>query len=248
MSKIELHCVNAYDYIKNIPSKSIDCIITDPPYDVSISGGGSVNNKLKLNKSLKDLTDNNIDSGYDFSINKEFVRVMKDINIYIWCNKKQIMDYFNYYVNQLNCKFEIITWHKTNALPTYSNKYVSDTEYCLFFHRGSVSVHPERYEDALTYFLSPLNVRDKKIFNHPTIKPVELIDKFVKNSTRENDIILDPFMGSGTTGVSCKRLNRNFIGLEINGEHYITASERIGVDTENINLIQLKGKYKKSLI
>jgi len=249
LKNINLVCADAYEYIKTIPNKSIDCIITDPPYDVSISGGGSVNNALKLNKSLNQLTKSKIDCGYDFEINKQFVRVMKDINIYIWCNKKQIISYFNYYVNQLDCKYEILCWHKTNALPTYSNKYVSDTEYCLFFHRGSVSVHPEKYEDALTYFFSPLNVRDKKEFKHPTIKPVEIIDKFIKNSTEEGDVILDPFMGSGTTGVSAKRLNRRFIGIDNNPEWYNVAVDRIDIENKQYApQQQIFGKRKVSLI
>lgn len=79
----DLRLGDCYSLLKQIPPHSIDCIITDPPYDVSISGGGTINNVKKLNKSLNDLSDVNIDNGYDFSINNEFIRVMKQINIYI---------------------------------------------------------------------------------------------------------------------------------------------------------------------
>ena len=127
---------------------------------------------------------------------------------------------------KLKCKFDIICWHKTNALPTYSNKYLSDTEYCLHFKKGA-SVHPESYEDAKTYYIAPINHKDKKEYNHPTIKPLDLIEKFVRNSTKKDDLILDPFMGSGTTGVACKKSNRDFIGIEFNKEYYNIAKERI---------------------
>lgn len=238
---IDLRLGDCTQVLKQIPSSSIDCIITDPPYDVSISGGGTVNNVKKLNKSLSDLSAANIDSGYDIiTLNKEFIRVMKQINIYIWCNKKQIKDYFNLYVNEYNCKFEIICWHKTNALPTYSNKYLSDTEYCLYFHKGG-EVHPGCYEDAKTYYLSPINIADKKLYGHPTIKPLDIIEKFVRNSTNKGDVILDPFMGSGTTGLACKNNDRNFIGIEINEQYFTVAQKRIG-ETSTITLKNKSGK------
>ncbi len=76
-------------------------------------------------------------------------------------------------------------------------------------------------------YTQPLNTKDKKLFKHPTIKPLNIIENLVLNSSKENDIILDPFMGSGTTGVACKKHNRKFIGIEINKEFYDIAVDRI---------------------
>ena len=210
----------------------VDAIITDPPYDISATnGGGSVNNVKKLNKSLKDLTDLNITEGYDIvSFGEKAIKLMKDINIYLWCNKVQIPDYFNFWVNQHKCKFDILCWHKTNALPTYSNKYLSDTEYLLYFRKGKGNCFPQSYEDAKTFYIAPINHKDKKIYKHPTIKPLDITEKIIRNSTRENQTVLDPFMGSGTTGVACKRLNRNFIGIELDLNYYMIAQERINAD------------------
>ena len=135
---IELWRGDCLELMKGLPDGSVDLIVTDPPYDVNTVGeGGSVNRVLKLNKRLSQLDDNCISSGYDIrSCGAEFNRVMKSMNLYVWCNKKQIPDYFNFYVNELKCKFDIICWHKTNPMPTYSNKYLTDTEYCLYFRRG----------------------------------------------------------------------------------------------------------------
>lgn len=216
------------EILKTLPDKSVDLVVTDPPYEVSASGGGGIcNNVMHLNKSLKSLSDLEIDNGYDFeSINNELVRVMKNINAYFWCNKIQIPKYFDFYVNKLGCKFDILRWEKTNPLPTYSNKYLTDTEFCLYFRKGGYC-QPQSYEDAKTYFVAPINAKDKKLWKHPTIKPIEIIERLVKNSSKENDTILDCFMGSGTTGVACKELNRNFIGIEINKEYFDIAKERI---------------------
>lgn len=215
--------------MKKIPDHSIDLIATDPPYLISATnGGGTINNVKKLNKSLADLKTVDITQGYDIELfGEEFIRVMKEINIYFWCNKVQIPDYFNFYVNKHKCKFDILCWHKTNALPTYSNKYLSDTEYLLYFRKGSGKCFPESYEDAKTFYIAPINHKDKKEFGHPTIKPLDITEKIIRNSTREGQLVLDPFMGSGTTGVAALNNNRNFIGIELDEGYFNIAKNRI---------------------
>ena len=226
---IDLRCGDCLEIMKDIPDKSIDLIVTDPPYDVSVTGGGGTINKVKkLNKSLEDLVEANITNGYDIEIlGEEFMRVMKEPNIYLWCNKIQIPEYFKFYVDKHKCKFDIICWHKTNALPTYSNKYLSDTEYLLYFRKGKGKCFPKSYEDAKTYYIAPINHKDKEKYKHPTIKPLDITRKLIKNSSNENDVVLDPFMGSGTTGVSCKELHRNFIGIELDQKYFEIAKKRI---------------------
>lgn len=226
---IDLRQGDCLELMKDIPDKTIDLIVTDPPYNVSATNdGGTINKVKKLNKSLKDLVETNITNGYDIeTLGEEFMRVMKEPNIYLWCNKTQIPEYFKFYVEKYKCKFDILCWHKNNALPTYSNKYLSDTEYLLYFRKGKGKCFPKSYEDAKTYYIAPINHKDKKKYKHPTIKPLDITEKVIKNSSKENDIILDPFMGSGTTGVACKQLNRNFIGIELLEEYYNIAKERI---------------------
>lgn len=209
--------------------KIVDLVVTDPPYDISeINGGGTVNTLKKLNQSLEDLNQSGLRESYDIrAFGERLFKLQKDINAYFWCNKKQIPEYLSYYVLEKGCKFDIINWHKTNALPTYSNKYLSDTEYCLYFRKGKGHCFPEGYEDAKTYWLEPINHKDKKEFGHPTIKPLEFIKKLIRNSSKEGEIVFDPFMGSGTTGVACKELNRKFIGGDLDPKWCRLAKERI---------------------
>lgn len=235
---ISLYNNDCLKILKDIPSDSIDLVVTDPPYEVSSDGGGICNKVMHLSKSLQSLVDLNIDNGYDFeNVNKELVRVMRNINAYFWCNKLQIPRYFNFYVNELGCKFEIIRWEKTNPLPTYHNKYLTDTEFCLYFRKGGYC-SPSSYEDAKTYFVAPINAKDKKLWKHPTIKPLEIIERLVRNSSKPGETVLDPFMGSGTTGVACKNLDRNFIGCEISKEYFGIAQDRINTpeDKEQLEL------------
>lgn len=228
------------ELLKGIPDESIDLIATDPPYLVSSTNvGGTINNIKKLNKSLSDLKKNiDITQGYNIELyGEQFIRVMKQINIYLWCNKAQIPEYFDFYVKKHKCKFDIICWHKTNALPTYSNKYLSDTEYMLYFRKGSGKCFPQSYEDGKTFYIAPINHKDKKLYGHPTIKPLDITEKIIRNSTREGQLVLDPFMGSGTTGVACVNMDRKFIGIEIDKEYFDIAQKRINE--------AIKNKYNK---
>lgn len=227
--QVNLYNGDCLEVLKNIPDDSVDLIATDPPYLISTTnGGGTINNVKKLNQSLKDLTVVDITKGYDIELfGKEFVRVMREINIYLWCNKAQILDYFDFYVKKHKCKFDIICWHKTNALPTYSNKYLSDTEYLLYFRKGKGKCFPESYDDAKTFYIAPINHGDKKRYGHPTIKPVDITEKIIRNSSKPGQKVLDPFMGSGTTGVASVNTNRDFIGIELDEGYFKIAENRI---------------------
>lgn len=77
------------------------------------------------------------------------------------------------------------------------------------------------------YYITPTNKEDKKLYKHPTIKPLNIIKNLIINSSQENDTVLDCFMGSGTTGVACKELNRNFIGIELDENYFNISKERI---------------------
>lgn len=86
---------------------------------------------------------------------------------------------------------------------------------------------PKNYESAKTVYYQPINIKDKTLYMHPTIKPLNIIENLIENSSRENEVILDPFMGSGTTGVACKLHKRSFIGFELEKQFFEIAEKRI---------------------
>lgn len=220
-------CLNVMDNLIAEGVK-VDAIVTDPPYNITNTNAGNKKDlQSELTAAFKCLEQANIVDSYDIvSFGEKILKIMKKPNIYLWCNKKQIPEYFDFYVNRHKLNFDILCWHKTNALPTYSNKYLSDTEYCLYFRKGNCC-NPQNYEDAKTWWEAPINCQDKKLYKHPTIKPLDMIKRVIRNSTKEGDTVLDPFMGSGTTGVACKNLDRNFIGIELDFNYYMIAEERI---------------------
>lgn len=178
-------------------------------------------NKAKNSNDIVDL-----EAGFNYEILDELIRVMKHIYIYIWCSKLQILDLMKYFVDEYDCIFEIFTWHKTNPTPTHNNCYPPDTEYCLLFREKGTGMGGTM-ATLKKWHVSPANVADKQLYKHPTIKPLEVVKNHIINSTNEGDVVLDCFMGSGTTGVACKELNRDFIGIELDKEYYEIAKNRI---------------------
>lgn len=171
--------------IKKMPDNFIDLVIIDPPYKIN---NHNVKYDSDLARSINSYNDelykSNLTGGYDYNILKEIIRVLKRINIYIFCNGEQIPFYIKYFVLDRKCKMDIIIWNKINALPLFNNKYLSDKEYCLYFRKGGYC-SPKNYEDAKTVFYYPINIKDKRKWNHPTIKPEELVRKLIRNSSRE---------------------------------------------------------------
>lgn len=209
---------------------SVDLIVTDPPYLIpKISDGGTINNSMKLNHSLDALKSSKLTGGYDIrAFANEVKRLQgKNINAYFWCNKAQLPLYFEVYIGEMKCKYELLCWHKNNALPTYSNKYLSDSEYCLYVHKGKGRTHPLNYKDARTWWVGQINLADKKKYGHPTIKPLDYIRQLIRNSSNEGDVVFDPFAGSGTTAVAALIERRRFVGFEIDKRYYDIATLRI---------------------
>ena len=226
MDNITLLHGDCLELLKNIPDKSIDLIITDPPYNFTksggyYSGGGAFGNKNR--EYHNELAEKNLVGNFNTDVLHEFVRVMKKINLYIWCNKEQIKFYLDFFAKY---NMELLTWHKTNPVPTCHNKYLSDTEYLLFFREKGVKIYGS-YETKRKYYVTPVNKADKKLYRHPAIKPLHIIENLIINSSKQGDIVLDCFMGSGTTGVDCKNTGRHFIGIELDENYFNIAKERI---------------------
>lgn len=227
----QIHLGDSYQLIKSIPDKSIDLVHIDPPYLILAGGSGGCFGKADrmYHDELTALS-----NGVDNSILEELCRVLKKINIYIWCNKNQLGQYIQFFEAK-GCSTELLTWHKTNPIPTCNNKYLSDTEYCLFFREKGVPIYGE-FRTKQKYYVTGLNVKDKGKWEHPTIKPLGIVKNLIFNSSKENDVVLDCFSGSGTTAVACSQLHRNFIAIEIDEKYYKLSIERLNADQSQLKI------------
>ena len=216
---------DCYELIKELPDKSIDCVYTDIPYLYEGGGGGSSRIAQQVTKMKQELIDNGIYDGIDYSIFNEFVRVMKNINCFIWCSKLQIYPILKWWCENTDCTYQILTWNKTNPVPMCNGNWLSDIEYCLYFNRGTKL--NDGIDHKSKWYISAINQRDKSLYEHPTIKPLNLVTRHLCHATQPNDIVLDCFMGSGTTAVACKETGRQFVGFEIEPKWHKVANNRL---------------------
>jgi len=206
--------------MKGIPDESVDLIITDPPYKTTSrgsSGGTGGILKEEINKRGKVFKYNDIEFNEWLP---ELYRVLKYTgHAYIMSNNKNLK---NMLIEIENVGFNIyktLIWAKNSPI---TNMYYMDShEYIIFCRKGKA----KRINNCGTK--SVLNVDNPRNKVHPTEKPVELMEILVNNSSQEGELVLDPFMGSGSTGVACVNTNRKFIGMELDEEYFKIAEQRI---------------------
>jgi len=221
------------DVMKFIPDKSIDLIVTDPPYNISGLSSGVVLHGRDVN--TKDFGD------WDWNFNvkpivKEFKRLLKPRGqIYIFTSEKLFVQY-RLEMEKLKFHFRnLIVLQKTNPLPKMRQvSWRNATEYILYAGRQKTKKCNYTFnwlgQDKMinVFKTAILGGKERRQFGfHPTQKPLKIIEKLIRVSSNKNDIVLDPFLGSGTTALACQNLHRKFIGIEINQEYIKIANNRI---------------------
>lgn len=198
--------------------------IIDPPYLLSGGQGGGAYGRDKQ-KYYKDL--DYIGEGFDFNILNILHEKLEKINLYIFCNKALLLDLIVHYrTKHPELTLDILVWNKTNPVPACNQKYLADLEYVLFIREKGVRVNGS-YQTKSKLYQSPLNVKDKKKFNHPTCKPVEFLTNLIINSSNEGDFVLDCFAGSGSLAEACLKTNRKFVVIEKEKSHFETIKKRV---------------------
>lgn len=198
-----IDCIEGF---RKLPDKSIDLIITDPPYGLNKKG---VTNDCSL-----DLF---------YSILPESYRVLKDNKFFItFFSTKYLPEVFrnNPFVYFWN--FILYCPNGRVSSPIGFTKYMS----CIVFRKGSAKM-TKRGKDIFVDTPGKLVEPDEGFINHPTPKPKTFIKEMIRMFSREGDIVLDPFIGSGSTAVACKQSNRNFIGFEIEEDYCKLARKRL---------------------
>lgn len=227
MIMIDIRLGDCMELIKTIPDKSVDFVLTDPPYEFKDGGFGGGSKPLSQRAFKKELMGNPLfHKDFDADIlMTEIERVCKKVNCVVFCTDVMLLKLLNY-AEKKKYYYTITFWHKTNPPPFVNNNYLKDVEIAVAIREKGCAMYGDYYSLSKVY-TDVVNKEDKDLYNHPTIKPVNLIEKYILNHTKENDTVLDFYMGSGTTGVACKNLKRNFIGFELNPKYFETAKKRI---------------------
>lgn len=228
MPKIELIHGDCLIEMKKIPDKSIDLVVTDPPYKVV--SGGTNHPTINMRGSVVGKNDGKIFEHNDIEISEwlpEVKRVMKDdTQGYIFTNQLNLLPYLKELERQELDIHRVLIWDK--GIATWTQWYMKSYEPIIFFRKGKAKAINEQGSKDIICIPNP---REKM---HPTEKLVGLMGIMIRNSSQSNEVVLDPFMGSGTTGVACKELGRNFIGIEIEKKYYDIAVKRINNTMESM--------------
>jgi site-specific DNA-methyltransferase (adenine-specific) len=237
-----LYLNDTFDALENMKPECIDMIFADPPYFLSNNGiTCSAGKAVSVNKGNWDKIDS-LEEKHNF--NRQWIRLCKKVlkpNGTIWISGTLHNIYsVGMALEQEDYKIiNNITWQKTNPPPNLACRcFTHSTETILWAQKNDkLARHLFNYElmkelnggkqmkDVWTGALT--SSTEKRYGKHPTQKPVYLLERLILASTNENDIVLDPFCGSSTTGVACKRLNRNYIGIDNSLEYIKLSKERL---------------------
>lgn len=221
MNKIILgDCV---EVMKKIPNESIDLIITDPPYGINFKSNMDTKNRFD-----RIINDDNLDFFEPFI--KESFRILKNnTNLYIFCRFDNY-PYFYEIIKKNGFKVSnCLIWEKSKALGGLGDmeaSYLANYEFIIFAHKGRRILFKNRIGRQFGL------IKDESINNplkllYPTQKPVSLFKKLITLSSSVGDIVLDPFMGSGTTAVACKQCNRKYLCIDLNPLAIELANKRL---------------------
>ena len=228
------------DIIKRIPDNSIDFILTDPPYNLGKHSTGNIPlpGRTAMNNDIAewDMIDFNPEEWAD-----EFIRILKPTgNLFIFTSYNQIGRWYNC----LDHKFDttnFMIWHKTNPAPKiFKAGFLNSCEMIFTCWNKKHTWNFISQADMHNFVESTICMRPERLSEpkHPSQKPVKILKKMIEIASNKGDIIFDPFMGVGSTGVASLELNRRFIGVEIDPSYCQAARERINKTLSSIMLEQ----------
>lgn len=231
--KVKLFKGDCLDIINSFATDSFDCLITDPPY---CSGGRSIGQKQQTPKRkyqhnsrqhlYQDFDGDNLDNHSFVRFNNIWLKAVYDklkpgriSGIFSdWRQIATFTDCFQlggFQYKGLAC------WDKTKAARPTPGRYRQQTEFFIWGSKGTLKPEGPYLAGVWT---KAVNIKDK---HHVAGKPTYIMQELIKVAWRPDDVIIDPFMGSGTTGVACVKANKHFVGIESNDYYFDVAKERI---------------------
>ena len=240
---IKLILGDCIEEMKKIPNESIDLVLTDPPYNLSnkvYREFGVDRSKFRskimrrgkpLNFHFGDWDEFEREDFLKFTIKwlTECCRVLKKEGTIISFFNKEDISFLGWEAYKLGIRTRtIFTWAKSNPVPSFRKvNYLSATEFIWIGSKGKWKTFNFKLQKEMSNYLITSNSSAYGETEHTTEKPLRLIKHFIQIHSNKNDVILDPMVGSGTTGCACKELGRNFIGIELNPKYIEMAEKRI---------------------
>ncbi len=246
---MRLYNTDCLEQMQKMPTKSVELVLTSPPYNMNlrIRNGQYCSRQIveEFTTKYKNFSDNlTIYEYFEWQKNviNECLRVSNLVfyNIQILTGNKpavyRLMGHFHEHIK------EMIIWDKKNAQPAMGHG-VLNSQFELILVLTEDRPEARSFYESCNFDRGTLSniwkiQRAKKQKNHGAVFPVELAEKVIKNFTKKHQTVLDPFMGTGTTGVACKNLERQFVGIELSKDYFEQAQSRIQNATKNLMLFE----------
>jgi len=216
-------------FIKNIEDNSIDLILTDPPYNLANYSTGNI--KMKWRKDINnDLADWDRNDFNPKDWLNDFKRILKPSgNIFAFTSYNLLGKWHEIFDPEFDT-FQFLVWHKTNPVPKiYKAGFLNSCELIICVWNKGHTWNFISQKEMHNFIESSICMGEERLKdpNHPTQKPIKVLKHIVKIASNENDVVLDPFMGVGSSGVAALEMNRRFIGIEIEKEYFEAANKRL---------------------
>lgn len=217
---------DCFEYMKTLPDKCIDLVLTDPPYILDLDGGHSCNNEFASRKLIKDKHIDFICNDFDYETAfSEWLRLCKVPNIILFCSNNQVSRTMSYFENK-GLKAQLMVWDKPNPVPLCNMKYVGNLEFIIWVRdKGAYFNNDLPMHKKLKSFKYPAPATAERI--HPTQKPVELMSDLINLHCPMGGVVLDCFSGSGATAAACHKTGRKYLCTEKDLAFYTASTKRM---------------------
>lgn len=215
---------DSIESMKLLPSEIFDLVVTDPPYKTITGGDSNGKNserpKGMLSGNRKLFKHQNIKISDWMS---ELYRVLKEnTHCYIFTNSLNLTEMLNESQKVGFKLHNLLVWEKNNCTP--SQYYMKNCEYVLFLRKGKAKWINDIGGSKTVHQFN--NIIGNK--THPCEKPIDLLKFYIANSSNKKDVVFDPFVGTGSTLVAAKELDRMYFGYELEEQYYDIACKRVG--------------------
>jgi site-specific DNA-methyltransferase (adenine-specific)/modification methylase len=229
MEDFRLELGDSRDLILQVKSASIDLILTDPPYNLSPYSTGNI--KAPWRKEINnDLAAWDKTEFFPADWVAEFKRVLKPTGtIFAFTSYNMLGKWHEAFDSEFDT-FQFVVWHKTNPVPKLRRAgFLNSCELIVALWNRGHTWNFTNQRDMHNFIESPICMGAERVKSplHPTQKPVKVLQRLIEWATNPGDIVLDPFIGVGSTGVAALGLNRKFIGFEIDPVYLKAAEGRL---------------------
>ena len=226
-----LHHADSIELIKTMPTDSVDLLLTDPPYNYGKYSRGNIGRlrgrSTDLNNDIADWDKLTFQPEQWVS---EFKRVVKPTgNIFIFAGHNQFGKW-HACLDPIYDTFQFAVWHKTNPVVKIRKAgFLNSTELIVCAWNRGHTWNFKSQNEMHNHVESPICMGKERLKDpvHPTQKPVKVLEWIIERASNMGDMVFDPFMGVGSTGIACLNLGRKFVGVEIDTEYYEAASRRL---------------------